>query len=195
MPSVVSPLPLLLRAAQRSRWMPLLTGLLWSLSLASPAVADDRADARRHFLKGMRLIKEGRYEEGLKQLERANQILPHPAVLFNMGRACFEAGDYPQAITRLEQYLATAPEDNGEAQRLLNLARQRRAELVRESFRASDGTPPATSERPSAASSSVPAPRGETPAMANALFALRQAVEQVERAAGQRLRQPDKAPR
>ncbi|MFM7199848.1 MAG: TonB-dependent receptor domain-containing protein [Myxococcota bacterium] len=187
MPSTSKPLPSArLKGALPRRWS-LLSGLLCSLSLLSPAHADDRADARRHFLEGMRLIKEGRYEEGLQQLERAHEILPHPAVLFNMGRACFEAGDYPQAIARLEQYLATAPEDAGEAQRLLNLARQRRTEMIREGYGASSVRGDEAARQPSDIAGKTAPPEREaavtSPALAQALAELRQAVAQVERAA------------
>ncbi len=95
---------------------------------ATPAHADARAEARRHFQDGMTLIREGNYEEGTRQLSEAYRILPHPAVLFNIGRAFYDAGQYERAVEELERYLATEPADEAEVVRLIETARARMRE-------------------------------------------------------------------
>ncbi|HKE19171.1 MAG TPA: TonB-dependent receptor plug domain-containing protein, partial [Kofleriaceae bacterium] len=90
---------------------------------AAPALADARAEARRHFQEGMTLIQEGKYEEGTSELYEAYRILPHPVVLYNIGRAFFDAGKYDRAIEELERYLATQPSDQAEVERLIEVAR------------------------------------------------------------------------
>ncbi|HTE50874.1 MAG TPA: TonB-dependent receptor [Kofleriaceae bacterium] len=92
---------------------------------AAPALGDARAEARRHFQDGMSLIREGKYEEGTSELFEAYRILPHPTVLFNIGRAFFDAGDNERAIAQLERYVATDPPDKAEAARLIEIARER----------------------------------------------------------------------
>ena len=51
------------------------------------ARADARTEARRHFKSGMELVRKGRYDDGSRELEAANAILPHPNVTFNIAQA------------------------------------------------------------------------------------------------------------
>src|SRR6266545_2603238 len=108
---------------------------------AARALADPRAEARRHFQEGMSLVAEGKYEEGTRELYEAYRILPHPAVLYNIGRAFFDGGSYGRAIEELERYVATDPPDKDEAERLLEVARERLRQ------RAADPGDPAASPR------------------------------------------------
>ncbi len=80
------------------------------LVIAAGARADDRTDARRAFRAGMKAIADGRYEEGISQLERANQILPHPNVLYNLGLAHRYAGHDEEALLYFERYKEAFPE-------------------------------------------------------------------------------------
>jgi hypothetical protein len=59
------------------------------------ALADARTEARSHFKKGMDAIANGRYEDGIVELKRANEILPHPSVVYNIARAYAESGARP----------------------------------------------------------------------------------------------------
>ena len=98
--------------------------LVGSLLLsAAPALADPRAEARRHFQEGMTLIEEGKYEEGTSELYEAYRILPHPVILYNIGRAFFDSGKYDRAVEELQRYLATEPSDQAEVERLIEVAR------------------------------------------------------------------------
>jgi iron complex outermembrane receptor protein len=109
------------------RWSALALLVLLVLP-ANVAHADARAEARRHFQDGMALIRDGNYEEGTSKLYEAYRVLPHPAVLFNIGRAFLDAGQYGRAIVELERYLATEPADEAEVVRLIETARARMRE-------------------------------------------------------------------
>jgi iron complex outermembrane recepter protein len=75
------------------------------------AHADVRTEARKHFKNGMALIAEGRFDEGISELEEAYEIRPHPNVLFNIARAHESAGRPAQALTFYSRYLDTNPPD------------------------------------------------------------------------------------
>lgn len=81
------------------------------LASASPALADARAEARRHFRAGMKLIGQGKYEVGVAELLEAYAIKPHPNVLYNVARAWEEAGRDEAALDYYRRYLAFAPPD------------------------------------------------------------------------------------
>jgi iron complex outermembrane receptor protein len=78
--------------------------------LVSPVLADERTDARREFRQGMQMIADGQYDEGIKHLENAYEILPHPNVLYNIALAHTYAGRPDAAIYYFERYKETAPE-------------------------------------------------------------------------------------
>ena len=91
-----------------------LTGLLLALLLlciSEPALADVRTEARRHFRRGMQLVAQGQVDEGVAELERAYETLPHPNVLYNIGRAYAEHGRFEEALEQFERYLASDPPD------------------------------------------------------------------------------------
>ena len=99
--------------------------LVLVLVRVSPAFGDARDEARRHFQEGMSLIRAGNFDEGTAELYEAYRILPHPAVLYNIGRAFYDAGQYDRAIEELERYAATEPADKEEVERLIETARAR----------------------------------------------------------------------
>ena len=89
------------------------------------ASADVRTEARRHFRRGMELVVEGRLDEGVAELEEAYNILPHPNVLYNIGRAYAENGRYDDALEYFERYLATDPPDREEVNGFVSAIQQR----------------------------------------------------------------------
>lgn len=62
----------------------------------------------------MESISAGKYDEGISELEKAYQILPHPNVLYNIGRAYAELGDLDKAVDYLKRYVETNPADKEE---------------------------------------------------------------------------------
>jgi len=79
------------------------------LAVSAPALADERTEARAHFKKGMDLIGNGKYEDGIDELKRAYDILPHPNVLYNIARAYVDMGDLENAVTYYKKYLEGNP--------------------------------------------------------------------------------------
>ena len=92
------------------------------LAAAGRARADQRADARRHFRDGMADIAQGHYRAGIAELEQAYAIKPHPAVLFNIGKAYQDQGKLPEAIAAFDRYLTYDPPDAADVRaRVANL--------------------------------------------------------------------------
>jgi len=74
----------------------------------------ERIALRSMVARAMRAIDDGRPMEGAALLQRAYDRRPHPAILFNLGRAYEEAGSTQRAIQSFERYLATSPRDAAE---------------------------------------------------------------------------------
>ncbi len=125
-------------------------GILLVPGLGSIARADVRTEARQHFRRGMELVASGDLETGVAELERAYEILPHPNVLYNLGRACAEGGRYADAIEYFERYLLSDPVDREEVQGYVAALEERldvQARRAREAESATTETAgPATSE-------------------------------------------------
>ena len=88
--------------ARKRRWIPLvlaLAGGVTQWAVPEVAHADVRTEARTHFRRGMQLIRDGQLEPGIEELQEAYRILPHPNVLFNIGRAYAAASRNEEAIT------------------------------------------------------------------------------------------------
>lgn len=109
----------------------------------SPARADVRTDARTLFRRGMALIAEGHIDEGVAQLERAYEILPHPNVIYNIARAYAESGRYQASIEYFGRYLESDPPDREEVLGFLRALRERISATEHERSRSPE---PGTSE-------------------------------------------------
>ncbi|MDH5490396.1 MAG: TonB-dependent receptor [Myxococcales bacterium] len=136
-------------------------GLLVLLG-SEPAAADVRTEARAAFREGMRLIEAGQLESGIRSLERAFDILPHPNVLYNIGRAYAEAGHYEEGLEYYEMYLESDPPDREEAQAFVvalrdRIAAQREAAIAAaaEPEAPAEPEPPAEPEVPSVSSEEI----------------------------------------
>src|SRR3954467_14425357 len=81
------------------------------LLLSGAALADSRADAKRHFRDGMALIAAGQVGRGIAELKQAYAIKPHPDVLYDIAKAYVDLGNIPEALVYFRQYVATDPED------------------------------------------------------------------------------------
>src|SRR5712671_5503441 len=119
-----------LAAARRRMCAPLLL-----LVLAAPAaLADSRADAKRHFREGMSLIAAGQVERGIAELKQAYAIKPHPDVLYDIAKAYVETGKIPEALSYFRQYVATDPVDKEQVlsvmQRLQALVNQQQTQAA-----------------------------------------------------------------
>jgi hypothetical protein len=75
------------------------------LSLAAPAHAEPREEAREQFASGAELVKAAKWSEALSAFERSFALVPHPVTLFNVG-ACERAlGNYARARRTLSRTL------------------------------------------------------------------------------------------
>ncbi|WP_394830452.1 TonB-dependent receptor plug domain-containing protein [Pendulispora rubella] len=101
----------------------------------------------------MQLVQQKRYAEGIAELEKANEILPHPNVVFNIARARAEAGELDTAVAGYKEYIATNPPDRVEVELVLaqledRLAAQKVAETKPPAPEPAGPTPIAPGEVP-----------------------------------------------
>jgi hypothetical protein len=76
---------------------------------ADPAADTDAvARARQHFRRGVQLYEEDDFRAALIEFNRAYQLAPNPAVLYNVGQSYYQLRDYAGALTTLERYLREA---------------------------------------------------------------------------------------
>jgi iron complex outermembrane receptor protein len=127
-----------------------LVGLALVALLVTPieVFADVRTEARRHFRRGMELIGAGNLDGGVAELEEAYEILPHPNVLYNIGRAYAEAGRYEDALGYFERYVQTDPPDREEVQGFIAAIEQRVA-AAQATGTTAEGTPSEGTAEPS----------------------------------------------
>ena len=114
-------------SAKRLRRVLAIVALAASSLVTGSALADARTEARAHFKKGMESIGAGRYEDGIAELLKAYEILPHPNVLYNIGRAYAEAGELEKALEYFKKYIETNPPDKEEAQAVVTNLEDRKS--------------------------------------------------------------------
>jgi len=119
----------------------------------TPGRADARGEARRHFQRGMELIQEGEVADGIDELRIAHAILPHPNVLYNIGRASLEIGRYDEAVEAWEGYLASGPDDEAEVRQLIAAVERRQQDQA-------EASQEAAAERSAAEAAAASAPTG-----------------------------------
>jgi outer membrane receptor protein involved in Fe transport len=90
------------------------------LFLPGPALADARQEARRNFRNGMDQIAQGNFDQGIASLRRAYAIKPHPAVLYNIGKAYEDSKRLPLAAEYYRRYISYDPPDRDEVEAHLN---------------------------------------------------------------------------
>lgn len=119
----------ILRRWARAQALALLAALALAAQLAwvAPAVAQDRAEARRLFEAGVAALDDGRFAEAAEFLERSLAIRDSPSARFNRALALRGAGRYREAIAECEHTVATA--DARRHARLRAQAEQMRQEL------------------------------------------------------------------
>lgn len=83
--------------------------------------------ARKHYERGRAHHEKGEYELALREYQRAYDLEPTPALLFNIAQVYLLSGDPEKALEHYHEYVVLEPE--GEVS---DLARQRIAEIERE---------------------------------------------------------------
>ena len=86
--------------------------------------ADDAvAQASAHFARGVKLYEEDDFRAAVIEFNRAYELAPNWAVLYDLGQAHYQLREYPSALRSLEKYL----EQGGDG-----IAADRRAQVERE---------------------------------------------------------------
>ena len=114
---------------------------LWivvALAVGAPAEAAPsaraRRDAKRHFDKAETEYKLGRFDEALPLYQRAYELLPEPAFLFNIGQCHRNLGDLERALYFFRGYLSEAKDASARArvERLIEEIEAKQEEARRE---------------------------------------------------------------
>jgi tetratricopeptide (TPR) repeat protein len=79
-------------------------------ALSRSARADDAAEARAHYERGVTAYDLGRFTEAAHEYELAYELRHDPAHLFNIGQAYRFAGEHQKAILALKAYLRRLPD-------------------------------------------------------------------------------------
>ncbi len=89
----------------------LVLGLFLGASAPQSAYAqeDRMTRARVHYEKGKRFFKEGRYDDALRELDKAYRLDPNESLVFNIARVHEERGDLISAVRYYKSYLAINP--------------------------------------------------------------------------------------
>ncbi len=96
----------------------------------------------------MEAISNGKYEDGISELQKAYEILPHPNVLYNIARAYAESGDLENAVANYRKYLDGNPADRAD---VVQIVQNLEARITRQqaSLEAARETAPTTNAVPS----------------------------------------------
>jgi iron complex outermembrane receptor protein len=126
-------------------------GIALVAAMPQVAHADVRTEARAHFRRGMAMIAEGRIDDGIAELQAAYDILPHPNVLYNIGRAYAESGRYPEAMEYFQRYVDSDPADREEVLSFIAALRERIAAQQQRTLAAAAPEPTPTAPEPTQA--------------------------------------------
>jgi tetratricopeptide (TPR) repeat protein len=88
---------------------------LASLASAIPARADDVADAKARFRKGVALYKDRRWREAVAEFEAAYRLKPHGVIHFNVAQCRERLQDWPGALRSYHDYLREVPDASDRA--------------------------------------------------------------------------------
>jgi hypothetical protein len=92
---------------------PLLALLLVLVSGATPAFAqEDEAsrESKAHYQKGRTAYDLGRFDEAVKEFEKAYELKPDAAYIFNLAQTYKQKGDHQKAVFYYRRYLTLSPQ-------------------------------------------------------------------------------------
>jgi len=89
-----------------------------------PPSAEAKAEARDRFDRGLRLFEQGDNASALAEFKRANDIMPNPLVLYNMGLVCAAMNRPVESVDALAAFLAQAGSGQREQRRHAEEVRQ-----------------------------------------------------------------------
>ncbi len=79
------------------------------LALPMVAHADNRQQARAHFVKGQELFSSGSYRQAISEFAAADGLAPSPVLEFNIALCHDRLGERDEAIRRYNEYLRRVP--------------------------------------------------------------------------------------
>src|SRR5262245_26397502 len=82
-----------------------LLSLALSLALCGAARADSPEEARAHYDKGTAAFALGRFDVAATEYEKAFEMKPDPALLYNAAQAHRLAGNKPRSLLLYQNYL------------------------------------------------------------------------------------------
>jgi tetratricopeptide (TPR) repeat protein len=130
-PSRLEDMPLF-RSVRRA--MPLaVVPLLAALSRPAHAADDPRTLARESYARGVALANAGDYQRALSEFQRAYELSPHYAVLYNVAQAERALGHSGKALEAFESYLRLGDEQ-------ITPERRSEVEAAIEALKADDST-------------------------------------------------------
>ncbi len=77
---------------------------------AEELTAEQKEEARHHFISGGKRYQEGEYQAAIDHFELAYDITHAPELLYNIGRCYEELGNKPRAVSHYEMYLRLSPD-------------------------------------------------------------------------------------
>jgi tetratricopeptide (TPR) repeat protein len=78
------------------------------ISVARADAPTPASEAGKHFQRGVTLYNEADYHAALVEFRRAYEIVPNPAVLYNIGQTYYQLQNYAAALVALGRYLTEA---------------------------------------------------------------------------------------
>jgi hypothetical protein len=81
-----------------------------SLAAATPARADDVAEAKARFRRGADLYRQRRWRDAMAEFEAAYRAKPHGVVHFNVAQCRERLEDWPGALRSYHDYLREVPD-------------------------------------------------------------------------------------
>lgn len=86
--------------------IPLALVVLHALERATFAQTDAKTEAAAHFDRGLALAEQGSYQEAIPEFNRAYELSPHFAVLYNLGQTYVALQESVYAVQALRRYLS-----------------------------------------------------------------------------------------
>jgi len=138
---------------------------------ASTARADERSEARDHYVKGTKAFDLGAYDEAINEYSQAYRLHDDPALLYNIAQAHRLAGHSADALRFYRMFLVRSPNSpiRGEVEQKITelqklVEQQKKTEnMPPDQPRPPEATPP-TEATPTAPSSTATTPPAAAPA-------------------------------
>lgn len=152
--------------------------LLLALTSASPALADERTEAREHYYKGTKAFELGLYDEAIGEYMAAYKAKDNPALLYNIAQSHRLAGHAAEALRFYKVYLVKLPRSANrdevenkiaELEKLVEQQKKATQQLPPDKVEPLGQNPPAAPTEPPHAEPAAPAPaatEAATPAAA-----------------------------